>query len=259
LHQVLGVAPGTSANVTIGTTITNLVNLPPALVVVQSVAAGSTAATVTDANPTVALTDDTFVTSISSTASETNIDVSALTGSKIPQELVVTTSTSTITFPSNVTLSGLPADGVITIEPSTKTATGISGNIGPILEFGDPNFDITFDLPVRILLPDKNGGTAFFINAAGVTTEITLGCGIDDFVHVNNTILIGGDNGKECKVDKNPDLIIWTEHFTAFGAGGGGAISSSGGGGSSGDGSPPSITVGFASVTVAAVEPAATD
>jgi len=224
------VAPGTTAEVTIATTITNQVGIAPASVInPQSVAAGSTAATVTEADPIIALTDDTFITTISSTASDTQIDISALTANTIPQEITVSTSIASMTFPAGAVLSSLPADEVITVSVSTKTATGITGTIGTIIEFGDPNFDIQFTLPVRIALPDKATGNAFYINAAGATIPITLDCVTDIFADVRDNILTGGNDGEACIIDVGSTLVIWTEHFTAFGAGGGTTASTGGG------------------------------
>ena len=214
--------------------------------ITQSVSSSSTTATVSSSDPVVAITDDTFVTTISAGSTEPQLDLSGLTGGTFPaSDISITTSSSSVTFPAGVTASSLPTDDVISVAVSTKTATGISGNIGTIIEFGDPGFDITFDLPVRISLPNKAGGNAFYIGSNGVTVPITLDCGQDNFAHVRDNILTGINNGDECVVDDNGDLIIYTEHFTGFGAGGGSGSTGSAGGGSSGDHSSPSLTAGF--------------
>jgi len=233
------VVVGTIAKVTIGTTITNQVAIAPTSVInPQSVAAGSTTFIMTNANPIIVLTDDIFISTIIATGvTAPRIDLSSLfsdgkNAEFPPHDITITTSLSTVTFAADTVASELPSDEIISIQVSTKTATEISGDIGTIIEFGDPNFDIQFTLPVRITLPDKATGNAFYINTAGVTTPITTVCTADTLTAATAQLLTPTT---ECRIDVGSDLVIWTLHFSGFGTGGGftaSTVSTDSGGGS---------------------------
>jgi len=125
--------------------------------------------------------------------------------------LDITTDDVNILFNADTLVTGLSGTNeIITIKPSTKIPTGFE-SFNELIEFGDPDVDITFDRPVRITLFNQAGGIPFYINAANETFVIDIVCQSDDFATVTAQL----DNN-ECSIDVGSDLVIWTTHFTAF-------------------------------------------
>ena len=101
-----------------------------------------------------------------------------------------------------------------TFTPTTilATETDTFSDITAI-EIGVASDEVTFDKPVRIEFTGDGGqGLEAFFKRAGDTsvTFITTDCTIDGAAG------LGGAD--ECVYDDGTDLIVWTTHFTAFGA-----------------------------------------
>lgn len=97
-------------------------------------------------------------------------------------------------------------DGTIGLPSITETAGSTA------LEIGLPDMALTFDKPVRIVLPGMAGKKAQW-SRGGTVQEITT-------VVTANTpeaiaaAFVGG--AKEAKMDLGQDMVIWTLHFTEF-------------------------------------------
>ncbi|MCJ8306363.1 MAG: hypothetical protein HRU07_04860 [Nitrosopumilus sp.] len=217
-----------------------------------------TTATLTDTDSDgtvdIALTDDTLIETIVAPAGTTPIvDVSAFTDSGAgtatfpATTITVESSTATIEFPPSVEVSGFSASETIEVTVSIKVPDAAFATAFPdlnlsnvdVVEFGDPDVDLTFSVPVKITIPGL-AGTVFSINAAGATLEIQA-CDVtvinsataDTFIGtITGTAIL---DGEACFVNTD----IWTKHFSGFGGSG------SSGGGGSGDSTPPSFSVGF--------------
>ena len=155
------------------------------------------------------------------------------------RELTVDTERGTVTFPPSTQAGGFPdPDGAdtgrtITVDVSQKSPDSAFMEMHPhvdpefslILEFGRPDVDLVFSLPVRVglksdVLPDS---TVFTIDAAGSTRQVlACGPGVTDSSTANAFILASiaplaspTVDGAAC-VDADFN-VIWTKHFSAFG------------------------------------------
>ncbi len=164
------------------------------------------------------------------------IDLSGLPGAgtaggtvRFPQAgATVTTSFGSVSFPPRANATSVPADGLLVLHavpadglPSNSTVqSGLaydgSGTVAlqRVVEVGDENARIIFDMPVRISLEGQAGGRAFYIAGAdGTITPIDAACGADDtdrvHLHLNGT--------GECRIESDGDMVVYTYHLTRFG------------------------------------------
>ena len=132
-----------------------------------------------------------------------------------------------VTFPAAVRAMSVPADGVIELyvsaNPPSRAAVaeafGVENatavTVGRVVEAGDDATEITFDMPVRILLNDHAGSEAFYVSSAdGTVMPIEEACTSDDTAAVHAQL---GGSG-ECALDSVGDKVIHTYHLTQFGA-----------------------------------------
>ncbi len=120
-------------------------------------------------------------------------------------------------------------------------------------EMGLGSDTIELSTPARIEFTSSGseGFEAFFVDAAGNIIFIDVECTADS--------ISGLGTNNECFIEVGGDLVIWTDHFTKFGASkrststsgpsgpSGGGKSGGGGGGSSGGGSS-GASVGFGAI-----------
>jgi len=164
-----------------------------------------------------------------------------------------------IVFPADLTISGPSAsfNGLIEL-PEAKNQSAdncppefveADSQIVSCVEMGIVGVELTFDKPVKIVLPGEGANTPYFGVAVGdQRTIITNQCDSATAATVGGvTITSGSVTNRECFFRSNAgaDMTVWTTHFTSFGT-----ISSSGGsgsssGGSGGDRTPPSFTTSF--------------
>lgn len=123
--------------------------------------------------------------------------------------------------------------GLPEIKSSTQADLG-GGTANKIVEVGMPDFELSFDKPVRILLPGMAGKTVKWYRTGTAATEITKVLSAD----TEATAIAELDaSNREGKVTVGSDLVIWTTHFTEFvaftpaPASSGGRSSGGGGGG----------------------------
>ena len=165
------------------------------------------------------------------------IDVSGLPGAgtvggtvQFPQGgVTVAASFGSVSFPSGVNATSVPADGLLVLHvvpadgslPSNSTvqrglAYDGSGTVvlQRVVEVGDEDARIAFDMPVRISLDGQAGGRAFYIaGASGQIEPIDAACGADDADRVHRHL-----NGTgECRIDSGGDMVVYTYHLTRFG------------------------------------------
>ncbi|NDL67182.1 DUF4430 domain-containing protein [Anaerotalea alkaliphila] len=81
------------------------------------------------------------------------------------------------------------------------------GTLASAVEVGHPGGSLSFDRPVRLLLPGQAGKSAGFLQS-GIFTEITRVLEGD-----SGAGLEGGESGK---IAVGQDLVVWTTHFTTF-------------------------------------------
>ena len=138
----------------------------------------------------------------------------------------VNTSFASVSFPPGVTASSVPADGLLVMyvadaafdNSSVQGALGYDGS-GPVVlrrvvEIGDEDARIVFDMPVRISLEGQANGRAFYAaGAGGAITPIDRACAADDTERVHRQL----DGTDECQIDAGGDKVVYTYHLTRFG------------------------------------------
>ena len=143
-----------------------------------------------------------------------------------PGGALVNTSFASVSFPPGVTASSVPADGLLVLyvadaafdNSSVQGALGYDGS-GPVVlqrvvEIGDEDSRIVFDMPVRISLEGQAGGRAFYAaGAGGEITPIDRACAADDTERVHRQL----DGTGECQLDAGGDKVVYTYHLTRFG------------------------------------------
>ena len=151
---------------------------------------------------------------------------SAGTATFPPGGAVVRTSFASVSFPPGVTASSVPADGLLVMyvadgaidNSSVQGALGYDGS-GPVVlqrvvEIGDEDTRIVFDMPVRISLEGQASGRAFYAaGAGGAITPIDRACAADDTERVHRQL----DRTGECQIDAGGDKVVYTYHLTRFG------------------------------------------
>ena len=142
-----------------------------------------------------------------------------------PGGTVVTTSFASVSFPPGVAASSVPADGLLVLyvadaafdNSSVQGALGYEGS-GPVVlrrvvEIGDEDARIVFDMPVRISLEGQANGRAFYAaGASGAITPIDMACAADDTERVHRQL----DGTGECQIDAGGDKVVYTYHLTRF-------------------------------------------
>jgi hypothetical protein len=118
-----------------------------------------------------------------------------------------------ITFPDGTTNFKIPKD--------SSQSAGNLGTATNVIEFGgNSNERITFDTPLRLLIPGIGGDNVFFsgVDNAGnsVTSQVTTVCTADTLVAVSSQIQFG-TAVEECHITSGNDEIIWTTHASAWG------------------------------------------
>ncbi|MEM4630521.1 MAG: S8 family serine peptidase [Candidatus Diapherotrites archaeon] len=109
--------------------------------------------------------------------------------------------------------NGLLIAPTIKINPKVNPIPDNGKNINEIskvIEIGYEGKKITLDKAARILIPNQAGKDVGYSidNTFYKITEICL----EDSQTTNNVL----PKDKECKIDVNSDLVIWTKHFTEF-------------------------------------------
>ncbi|MEX2192437.1 MAG: hypothetical protein WD717_03540, partial [Nitrosarchaeum sp.] len=131
-----------------------------------------------------------------------------------------------VTIPDGITFTGptgwsgilnLPTITSVTIPQTTTTTNGVTTTTTysevAVFELGFSGSTIQLSSPVRIKFTGngENDNVAFYVGPSGATTFITTQCTSDS----SSGMPSGAD---ECYFDNGDDLIIWTDHFTKFGA-----------------------------------------
>ena len=145
-----------------------------------------------------------------------------------PNEVVVITSFAEVSFPPSVNATNVPDDGLLALHITSSVpddgllqdalSYGGSGRIilRTVVEVGDEDARVQFDMPVRISLEGQAGGRAFYIGggeAGGAIVPIDRICAADDTGRVHRQL--GGAG--ECQLDLDGDKVIHTYHMTRFG------------------------------------------
>ena len=137
----------------------------------------------------------------------------------------IAASFATVSFPPNVTASSVPADGLLELyvsqdRPAAQQVADALGSAGAafevlaVVEVGDRDTHIVFNMPVRILLAGQANGSAFYVNNTDDSVvPIGADCNADDTARVHAQL---GGSG-ECQIDSGGDKIIHTYHLTRFG------------------------------------------
>ncbi|MBL4596536.1 MAG: fibronectin type III domain-containing protein, partial [Robiginitomaculum sp.] len=194
----------------------------------QEIPASAQAHTVAQGKPFLLIDNDVLPSSIDAGTIESELDFSSL----IQNDQVTVTGgteiTSTvdgvtiqlkihgntkITFPEGTTTFKIPQ--------SSSTSAGTLGTTTTVIDFGGNNNErITFDTPLRLLIPGIAGNSIFFsgVDVAGnsVTSEVTTVCAADNIATVSNQIQ-SGTAIEECHITSGNDEIIWTTHASTWG------------------------------------------
>ena len=186
---------------------------------------------------------------VNGATSNTNVDNDAIVFPT--DQIIVNSRDGAIEFEPSVRIDGFPnpqakqitidsydTENLVLGEEFMQAHPNLDVSSINIVEFGDPNATLTFDIPIKITIPNLQD-TVFTINSIGNMKEI-LSC--DESVTDSMTAMVFIDtigdsasliDGGACYVDND----IWTVHFTGFGSGG----SSSSGDGDCGECTPPTL------------------
>lgn len=169
---------------------------------------------------------------------EINLDMSALlsssnnvsVGGDIILERQTTSINYTATIFSGTVISGNSTwDGVLEL-PQVSTLTSDLGTVNTVIQIGASQ-RLNFSDAVKVVLGGMTGKKALWSDSTG-----TYSIGLCSDANATSP---GSLTSGECYLDDGTDLIVWTYHFTKFGAytptssGGGSSGGSSGGGGGS--------------------------
>lgn len=114
---------------------------------------------------------------------------------------------------TTVTSSSIDWDGTIAL-PTTTTVALSGKTVSSAILVGSADHELTFDQPVRLLLPGSGNKKVGFIDNAGTFTEITQSL-VTDTVHAVSQEL--ADAGRDVgKYVSGNDMVVWTKHFTTF-------------------------------------------
>ena len=146
-----------------------------------------------------------------------------------------------VVIPAGTTVTGPAAwDGTITL-PTVKPVetieqTTVGGDtiqtVSTVIEVGLGDLALSFDKPVRILLPGQSGNQ-IAVRRGGVVSKITATL-TEDTQAAAIATLVGGVT--DAKITVGADVAVWTNHFTEFfayttvtygGGGGGGGYTGS--------------------------------
>lgn len=167
-------------------------------------------------------------TTVPVTVTDANINYSALTkddsgGYTVPETTISATAGSgtvavKIAASTKITPVGdaaaswdgvVSAPAVVTPSPSSMPANSAAAFA---ISVGSPDVSLTFDTPVRLLLPGQAGKNTGFIDNAGRFTAISTTCSADTQSDVASQL----DPGEACAITVGADLAVWTTHFTTF-------------------------------------------
>ena len=140
--------------------------------------------------------------------------------------VAINTSFAHVTFPPGAVATSVPADRMLVLYiaddlPDNSTVQRLLGYAGSgnvtlqrVVEIGDEDGRIEFNMPVRISLDGQAGGRAFYIaGAGGEITPIDDACAADDAARVHRQL---GGSG-ECQIDAGGDKVVYTYHLTRYG------------------------------------------
>lgn len=113
-------------------------------------------------------------------------------------------------IPSGTVVTADPAwDGTVNTPTVTSFTTPGAFTTGLAIMVGSNNYNLTFDKPVKLVLPGQAGKRVGFTPVGSSTfTEITTVCSTND--------ALGIGSANECKINVGGDLVVWTKHFTIF-------------------------------------------
>ncbi len=169
---------------------------------------------------------------------EINLDMSALLSSSnvsVGGDMILERQTTSVNYTATIfsgtVISGNSTwDGVLEL-PQVSTLTSDLGTVNTVIQMGSSQ-RLNFSDAVKVVLGGMTGKKALWSDSTG-TYSIGL---CSDATSTSSGSLASG----ECYLDDGANLIIWTYHFTKFGAytptssGGGSSGGSSGGGGGGG-------------------------
>jgi len=136
----------------------------------------------------------------------------------IENNLTITRSGNTTNFtvimPGNLTITPTNAswDGTFILPTIKETAdfTPPNGSTSVVVEVGVPGIKLNFDKAVKIVIEGMAGKAAFWNDG---TSTYAIGTVCNGAANPTNV-----PAGGECYISSGNDLIIWTYHFSVFGA-----------------------------------------
>ncbi len=161
------------------------------------------------------------------TAVDANVDYSKLrqgneTSVTVPPTTIESTTgmgTAKVDIAGNTTITpqvgAIAWDGVVSAPAVVSPPPGslpANSTASLAIEVGSSTVSLTFDTPVRLLLPGQAGKHVGFISN-NIFTPITTRCGADAS---NDTVVSGLAAGQACLINSGSDLAVWTTHFTTF-------------------------------------------
>lgn len=121
--------------------------------------------------------------------------------------ILVIPAGTTVSAPDDPTWDGVISLPTIVEDVAVPTPAGAERTtVGYAIQVGSATTRLTFDAPVKLVLPGQAGSRAGFVEVGGTFTEIADVC-----PSATPSLSSGA-----CRIDAGDDLVIWTTHFTTF-------------------------------------------
>ena len=130
----------------------------------------------------------------------------------------LTRTTSTVNYSveidsGTVIIGGTGWNGEITLPTvNVSTFSVSSGSVNVVIDVGTTS-ELNFSAPVKITIGGMAGKSAGWSRGSATLTAISTECN-----SATAPTNIDSTTTRECFIDSGSDLVIWTYHFTSFGA-----------------------------------------
>ncbi|MDP4109263.1 MAG: DUF4430 domain-containing protein, partial [Bacillota bacterium] len=146
-----------------------------------------------------------------------NARVRVQPGTALPEiSVLVADGGLSLLIPQNtkVTSSDGLWDGGIVLPRLAGNASIPGATVDKTISAGVQGKTLTFDRPVRLLIPGGAGKTAAYLDASGNPVRIDSVIGADNVTSAEEKLASTGKT--EGRIDVGSDTAVWTKHFTTF-------------------------------------------
>lgn len=149
----------------------------------------------------------TLVPSINSTDNTTSLT--------LPSNVTLSVGNDTVVIPANTTITGNSPDWngtlnspvILSAANVTPSLNGYTTNVSKVIEIGFPGTELTLSNPVELVFQGDAGKLVGYTYDGSTFTQITSKC---------NNLTSPTNVSPDCYIDNGSDLVVWTTHFTQF-------------------------------------------